>query len=184
MPENLAGAAAIFGGMSGSVAMPTGKVTQTVPLTPKLLERTNDLGVGLVSSLLGKHLSWSVNRVCEKTGHLIPVPVDEIKSLKVSVVSSTVEYSTDMSELPKKLDEMLHLKPTDGKIGGLSAGDALPQLLENVDGILDLVGNVFKCVGKVVEDVGDKVVEDLGDNPIRDLGDKVIEDLGDKLSPK
>lgn len=155
VPENLAGAAAIFAGMTNPVQMPKGKVTQTVPLTPKLLDHTDDLTAHLVSPLLMNQMSWSVERVCPDTGNIIPVDVDEIKSLKVSVVSSTAEYATDKSELPKKMDELLHLDPTDGKLGGLSQGDPIPQILEGVEGVLDLVGDVFECLGEAVDDLGD-----------------------------
>lgn len=153
--ENLAGAAAIFAGMKNPVEMPKGKVTQTVPLTPKLLERTDDLATAMVSPLLTNQLSWTVEKVCPDTGNLIPVPVDEIKSMKVSIVSRTAEYATDCGSLPKKLDEMLHLDPTNGKLGGLSKGDPVPQLLKGVKGVLDLVGNAIGELEDCVEELLD-----------------------------
>lgn len=156
-PENLAGAAAIFaGGMDhSSVKMPNGKVTQTVPLTPKLLEKTDDLTAALVGPLLTSQLSWSVERVCEDTGDFLPVDVNEIKSLKISVVSSKAEYASDFSQLPSKMDELLHLDPTDGKLGGLSNGDEIPAILKGVKGVLDLVGDAICDVVGGLEDAVD-----------------------------
>jgi tyrosinase len=150
--ENLAGACAIFAGMSNPGPIPSGRVSQTVPLTPKLLERGDDLSASFVNPLLTNQLSWTVEKVCPDTGNLIPVPVEDIKSLKVSVVSTTAQYSTDGSELPKKLDELLHLDPTDGKCGGLSSGDPIPTILKGVEGVLDLVGDL---VDDTLDGIGD-----------------------------
>ncbi|KAK2760393.1 hypothetical protein FQN54_002463 [Arachnomyces sp. PD_36] len=155
-PENLAGAVGIFAGMTNHVEMPAGKITQTVPITPKLLERTDDLGTAFVNPILTNQLSWAVERVCPDTGNLIPVPVDELKSLKISIVSSKAEYSPNA--LPQKLDELLHLDPTDGKLGGLSVGDKIPEILRGIDGVLDLVGDAIDdCLGEIVDGVGDVV---------------------------
>lgn len=138
--------------MSNPGPIPSGRVSQTVPLTPKLLERGDDLSASFVNPLLTNQLSWTVEKVCPDTGNLIPVPVEDIKSLKVSVVSTTAEYSTDGSELPKKLDELLHLDPTDGKCGGLSSGDPIPTILKGVEGVLDLVGDL---VDDTLDGIGD-----------------------------
>ena len=143
--ENLAGAAAIFaGGMTSPMDMPQKKISTIVPLTPKLLEHNLDLDPLNIAPLLTNQLSWAVLKVCEDTGELTPVPVDSIKSLKVSVVSSTAEYSTDLSELPKKFGETLHADPTDGKIGGFSIGDDIPEIIEQIsDTVVDIVGGIL-----------------------------------------
>lgn len=54
------------------------------------------------------------------------VPLRSLPSLKVSVVSSLVNYNVDETQLPSRTDVLTHVAPTIGKTGGLQASDAAP----------------------------------------------------------
>ena len=67
------------------------------------------------------------------------MPISNLPSLKVSVVSTVTEYPKDKKELPKRAEKLVHYAPTQGKAAGLQSNEAPPlgakappQLDENV----------------------------------------------------
>jgi len=89
----------------------------TVPLTEALVENKVDLDPTYCVPYLRKNLKWVIQK-----GH-DSVPVKSLKSLKVGVSSSIVEYPEDYRELPKWTNEETHYDITYQRDGGLQYND-------------------------------------------------------------
>lgn len=135
--ENLVGVAPIFTGPN-SMGNVDRTLNFTVPLTPALVQKHVPLRPEDAVPTLSDLLYWTVERVGDSVQ---AVPLTELPSLKVSVVSTVTEYSEDKSELPVRTDKLTHFAPTEGKPAGLQPGEevsigveAPPALDENVAG--------------------------------------------------
>ncbi|KAH0538556.1 hypothetical protein FGG08_004844 [Glutinoglossum americanum] len=116
--DGLVGFAPIFIGKSGPNSINT-HINATIPLTQALKDRGHgSLEPQDVVPTLKSELSWAI----EKVGSAEPVPLEDIKSLKIAVYSREGSYGAD--KVPTKGSATVYGEITQGKQGGWSDGDA------------------------------------------------------------
>jgi len=124
---NLVGSHAVFTPFSkATTALSSGAssiITGTIPLTRTLQLQANAGKVNLqddeaVQAYLRKNLHWRVTRMDDSF-----VPAGEVQDLRVSVVSSVVKDAEAEDEFPVWGDFKVHTGITQGRDGGLCAGE-------------------------------------------------------------
>jgi tyrosinase len=121
--DDLAGVAAVFSSNLTSASSTSHLLNITVPLTQALIDKKVGLSPKDVVPKLASGLHWAVEQVGDtKT----PVPVQDLKSLQISVTSQITDYPEDNTQLPVKSEPRTFLEPTDDKAGGLQSGQAPP----------------------------------------------------------
>ncbi|RPA88543.1 Di-copper centre-containing protein, partial [Choiromyces venosus 120613-1] len=89
----------------------------SVPLTEALVENKVDLDPAYCVPYLRKNLKWVIKQGDRS------IPVKDLKSLKVGVSSSVVEYPKDYHQLPRRKKEETHYDITYKQEGGLQYND-------------------------------------------------------------
>lgn len=121
--DDLAGVAAIFSSNLTSADSSSRLLNITVPLTQVLIDKRVGLSPEDAVPKLASDLHWAVEQVGDtKT----PIPVQDLKSLQISVTSQVTDYPEDNTKLPVKSEPRTFLAPTDDKVGGLQSGQAPP----------------------------------------------------------
>ena len=124
---NLVGSHAVFTPFTNATtALSSGAssiVTGTIPLTRTLSAQEEKGLVNLdceeeVEAYLRKNLHWRVTRMDDTY-----VPSSEVQDLKISVVSSVVKAAEADDEFPVWGDFVVHTGVTEGRDGGLCAGE-------------------------------------------------------------
>ena len=124
---NLVGSHAVFTPFTNaSTALSSGAssiVTGTIPLTRTLTAQAEKGLVDVedceaVEAYLRKNLHWRITRMDDSY-----VPNGEVRDLRVSVVSSVVKAAEAEDEFPVWGDFEVHTGITDGRDGGLCAGE-------------------------------------------------------------
>ena len=117
--NNLVGVAPIF-----SKVEPSGEsnvMNYTVPLTPALIEEHIQLKPEETVPRLRKQLYWTLERV--DTPEPVTVPLSELKSLKVSVISKVTDYKESDVELPEVSRPLTYVAPVIGKPGAITPSE-------------------------------------------------------------
>ena len=114
--DDLVGVAPIFSKAS-STSGPS-IMNYTVPLTAALVEKNIQLRPEEAVPNLREQLYWTLERV--GMGEFAEVPITELTSLKVSVVSKVIDYKDDDTELPEETDELTYVAPVQDKPGAIS----------------------------------------------------------------
>lgn len=111
--DNLVGESATFG-----ADKPMHNVIQaSIPLTQILIDK----GVGLDPESAVKFLKQECHWVTKQGG--ASVPLSELKSLKVAITSTEVEYPEDKSQLAIWGQPYVHTEVTEGKEGGMQPNE-------------------------------------------------------------
>lgn len=106
----------------------------TVPLTPALIEEHVQLKPEETVPKLRQQLYWTLERV--DTPEPVEVPLSELKSLKVSVVSKVTDYKESNVELPEDSQPLTYVAPVAGKPGAITA-DEEPAKGEKAPAVID-----------------------------------------------
>ena len=94
----------------------------TVALTPALIEKNIRLRPEETIPNLRERLYWTLERV--DTPEITNVPITDLTTLKVSVVSKVTDYKDSDTELPEETQELKYVAPVQGKPGAVSADEA------------------------------------------------------------
>ncbi len=114
---NLVGVAPIFSKASDTSEEVT--MNFTVPLTPALVDSNIQLRPEETVPNLRNRLYWTLERV-DNAGPPSETPIEELSSLKVSVVSTLTDYKDNNDELPEITRPLTYYAPVEGKPGALS----------------------------------------------------------------
>lgn len=121
--DNLAGVIAIFANPNTPLSTPNDQMNASVPLTSALVDKNVGLNPSETVPVLKKELSWVVERATGDGTGFTAIKTADLSSLVVSVVSNEANYPADKSQLPSKGDPVTYYEPTEGKVGGLQAGE-------------------------------------------------------------
>ena len=145
--NDLAGVAPIFSGPQTKPGA-NAPLNLSIPLTPALIEKSVSLTPEATVPNLVEQLYWYLEKVGETTER---VPVTDLKSLQVAVVSKKTEYSARGNALPVKSEPLTYYAPTEGKPGGITQEEPAvvgAKAPEAVDVGLPSVNNTESVGGK------------------------------------
>ncbi|KAI9878571.1 MAG: hypothetical protein M1830_000528 [Pleopsidium flavum] len=121
--DNLVGVAGLFAG----TAMQSSNnqyLNISIPLTEALVAKNIALRPEDVVPTLADQLHWTVEKADPSTTN--PIPITDLKTLKIAVSSTITEYFEDKTKLAVVSDPLTHYEPTKGKTGGLQPGESPP----------------------------------------------------------
>jgi len=88
-----------------------------------LIDKNVGLNPNETVPVLKNRFNWVVERTTDDGTGFTAIKTTDLSSLVVSVVSNKADYPADKSQLPTKGDPVTYYEPTEGKVGGLQAGE-------------------------------------------------------------